>query len=164
MSAVPAVLPRRGVRRRIVDLLVYGNPDALVFFMGLGAIFWGAFLWLPSALALVCSWLGICPPYELWSTFGSSPTYNFMARIGAEWKWGAVLTGCAFIKLLVLFYADRHVVKIAANGVMFGVWSFVWVSVILGNPASTGLITYFFFALASLWCMIRRTMQLLGAR
>jgi len=148
----------------VLDLLVYGDPDVLVFFMGVGAVAWGTLLWLPDAWLQLCRLLELTGCGPLWDTFGSSPSYALMAMRAPAWVWGAVLTVAAILKLAVLFYSKRYSVKIAANAVMFLIWSFVWVSFLLANPASTATVNYFFFALASLWCVFRRFVQLLGGR
>jgi hypothetical protein len=136
----------RSARRQSVDILIYGDPGILVFFMGTGAIFWGLLLVLP---------LG---------TFQSTNSFDLMEKYAPAWVWGGSMMTAGVVKLATLFFSKRSWIKALVNFIFFVLWSFVAVSFIIANPAGTSTTIYPFFALASLWLAVRRYVQWLGGR
>lgn len=129
------------------DTLSLGNPDALIFFMSVGTMFWGAWLMAP------------------WNVFQA--TTNFVLLDGSlfpEFVWGFIFFVAGLLKFITWanhhFSGRVHMAHVIMNFVLFFLWGVVAGSVIMENWHSTGTPVYTFFSIASLWATSVRLAQL----
>ena len=132
------------VLRKALDIITFGNPDALVFFMGIGGFFWGLWLVLP------------------WPTFASTPTFALLEYMAPELFWGYLIMALCTFKIYVLLWSRNPNLKIVPNAIMAGYWFVCFLSFVMSNWQSTASVIYFFFFLSSVWVTYRRYVQSQG--